>query len=108
MFGGRNRGAEVSEGLAALEVRLARLATEVQSEVARVQGEVARLAGKVDALEAREVARVAALQEATGKYIAAAERARKLGALGTNGSGDADYEAYARVADARRAALGIG
>lgn len=107
MFGGRRREAEVSERLQALEIRLASLAAEVQSEVRRLADEVARGSRAVALWEEKEVARVAALREATDKYTRTAERARKLGAVGAAGDSDADDEAYFRLANARRAAVGL-
>lgn len=78
MFGGRRREAEVSERLGALEVRVTSLAAEVQSALRTL-----------DRWEAREVARLASLTEATDKLNRTAERARKTGALrGDDDDGD--------------------
>ena len=97
MFGRRNDGAEVAarltsdvqalrQTLAELEVRLSRLAGEVQSALQ-----------KVEVWGAREVARQAAFEEATDKLYRTAERARKLRSSG--GDGDASDSAQSRDAD---------
>lgn len=70
MFGGWKRGADVAERLAALEVRLASVAAEVQSALERLRQ-----------WEAQEPARLASLHEATDKLRRVTERARKAGEL---------------------------
>lgn len=91
MFWRRRDGAEVTERLAALEVRLARLASEVHEAV-----------GKVEIWGAREVARQAAFEEATDKLYRTAERARKLagrrdGDAGESADASADDDAFWQV-----------
>lgn len=85
MFWRQRNGAQVTERIAALEVRLSRLAEEVRD-----------VAGKVEVWGAREVARQAALEEATDKLYRTAERARKLR---RSSDGDAGDGAESRDAD---------
>lgn len=94
MFGGRQREAQVAERLQALEVRVTRLAAEVQSALQ-----------SLDRWEAKEVARIAALTEATDKLNRTAERARKTGALrgaSDDGDSDADLDAFYDLYDRTR------
>jgi len=107
LWGGRNGRAAETERLQAIEIRIASLAAEVQSAVARLaeaQGEAARIKEAVRGIEERDVARLATLLDATDKLNRVVERWRKGGA---SGGGDADDEAYARLAETRRAALGL-
>lgn len=89
MFWRQRDGAQVSEKLAALEIRLASLEAEVRAAV-----------GKVEVWGAREVARNAAFEEATDKLYRTAERARKLrrGGGGDGDAGDSDQPGDADAA----------
>ena len=90
MWGARNGLAEAQEAIKGLEIRLARLAEEVQSSLRRLE-----------IRKAREVARTAALAEATDKYKRAAERARKSGVTG-GGDDGTDDDAFWDLFEHRR------
>jgi hypothetical protein len=104
MFGRRTSGAEVAEALKALEVRVARVAEEVQSAVARLEGKVARF-------EAEEVARTAAFENARDRLHRVVERARRAGELradrgSDDADSDADLDAFYDLYDRQRRAAG--
>jgi hypothetical protein len=91
-FRRRNRGGEATEAAQALEVRLARLAGEVQSALQRLE-----------ALEARQVAYTASVAEATDKLHRLVERGRKYAearrrdAAGDDSEPDPDTDAFLEV-----------